>query len=171
MSLSENDRMIQALSTNRSYETFHVGILPGRARCRGDFIEPDRSDFSAEQRTVDRIPIVQQVFRCIVQTNCLENLLRCPRCCWMLCRVGVEYSPSIMTKNHQHEQDTNSRCWESDKIDSDDIRCVILQEGTPRLRRRSSASNHILRNCRFRNNESEFVDFAVDSRCSPQWIC
>ncbi len=33
MSLSENIRVIQALSTNRSYDTLNVRILPGWACC------------------------------------------------------------------------------------------------------------------------------------------
>jgi hypothetical protein len=45
--------MIQALSTNRSYDTFDVGILPGRARCRGNFIEPDRITETKEYKNND----------------------------------------------------------------------------------------------------------------------
>jgi hypothetical protein len=47
---------------------------------------------------------------------------------------------------------------------------MIVQEGLPALRRRSSSSRHILGNAGLAKVDAELDHFAVDARCAPQWI-
>src|SRR5213594_2272561 len=50
------------------------------------------------------------------------------------------------------------------------MRGVVLQECSPRLRRRPPRPDHVLRHCRLRDSQAELQQFAVDSRCTPQRI-
>jgi hypothetical protein len=47
---------------------------------------------------------------------------------------------------------------------------VVLQEGPPTLRRRSSVSHQILTHRRFADFNSEFQQLAMDLRRTPEWV-
>ncbi len=53
----EDYHMIEALSANRSDNTFHIRVLPGRARCCDDFVYAQALDTSLHLFAIDRIPI------------------------------------------------------------------------------------------------------------------
>jgi len=53
----EDYHMIEALSANRSDNTFHIRVLPGRARCCDDFVYAQALDTSPHLFAIDRIPI------------------------------------------------------------------------------------------------------------------
>jgi hypothetical protein len=66
MRLAENDQMVQALSSDRSYQPFNIGILPRRTWCRRAIPDAHGPDASPEDLSVDAIAIANKVFgRCV----------------------------------------------------------------------------------------------------------
>ena len=53
MRASQNDHVIEALSTNGSYDALRVWTLPGRAGRRGHFLNAECSDLATKSRAVD----------------------------------------------------------------------------------------------------------------------
>ena len=47
--LTQNDRVIQAISSNRANDSFCIHILPGRSRRRQHFAQPNPFDLPARE--------------------------------------------------------------------------------------------------------------------------
>jgi len=60
MRLAENDQMVQALSSDRSYQPFNIGILPRRTWCRRAIPDAHGPDASPEDLSVDAIAIANK---------------------------------------------------------------------------------------------------------------
>jgi hypothetical protein len=57
-----------------------------------------------------------------------------------------------------------------EQIDGGNRFGVIVQEGSPGLRRRAPGPRHVLRHRRLGDIDPEFEQFAMNARCSPQRI-
>ncbi len=77
--LSQNDRMIQALASDRSNHTLSVCVLPWRGRRRQYFAQSNRFDVPAEKRAEFSVSIANNVFGRFLQASCLDDLPRRPR--------------------------------------------------------------------------------------------
>jgi hypothetical protein len=95
MALIEDDDVIQTLAANRTDHTLDVSVLPGRARRRDDFFDPNRIDPLAEYRAVRRVTIAQQVARSTVPREGFCYLAGEPRCGGMLGDGRVKDPPAI----------------------------------------------------------------------------
>jgi hypothetical protein len=75
-----------------------------------------------------------------------------------------------MAKNYQAiEQLEGDRAYDK-QIEGRDPGRVIEQEGLPALRWWSAAPDHISADGRFRDLYPKHQQFAMDTRCAPQWI-
>ena len=50
--------------------------------------------------------------------------------------VEVDNSPTLVAKNEKAEEDPEGRGWEGEEVDCSDATDVVLEEGSPGLRRR-----------------------------------
>ena len=65
--------MIEALSTNGSNHSLHIGSLPRRARCRQDFADAHGSHLLSEVIAEDGIAVPQHVTRELGKGKCLAH--------------------------------------------------------------------------------------------------
>ena len=65
-SFTEHDHVVEALTSDRSDESFHVGTLPGRARCGKGFFYAHCLRLLDERLPKDTIAITQQKTHCSV---------------------------------------------------------------------------------------------------------
>src|SRR5215471_2092022 len=71
----EHDHMIEALASNGSNHSLHIGSLPRGARCRQDFANAHVSHLFSEVIAEDPIAVPQQVTWELVKGKCLPQLL------------------------------------------------------------------------------------------------
>src|SRR6266404_8128688 len=61
-------------------------------------------------------------------------------------------------------------CRSNEKIHAGDVGCVVTQKGAPSLGRRSTSLDHVFRDARLSDLETELEQLAMDARRSPQRI-
>jgi len=80
MGLAEHDEMVQTFPSDRADRPFDTGILPRRSRCRRPIANAHGFEASAQDGTVDRITIADQVAWHLSPRNCLGDLPCDSRC-------------------------------------------------------------------------------------------
>ena len=89
------------------------------------------------------IPVSNRVFRYVVHTNGLDNVPCRPVCRRRFGHIRMQYLSSIVTQYDKDEQYPEGRRWYREEVRGDNVYGVILQESTPRLRRRFPFSNQV----------------------------
>lgn len=110
MTFSEDDNVIDALSTDRANQSLDVGILPRRPRCGHDFLDTHIVDPALEPITIDLVSIANHVLGCGVQGKGLDDLKSSPLGIGMLGDVEVDDSPAVMRENNQNKQNPECCC-------------------------------------------------------------
>ena len=111
----EYDHVIEALTTGGTHKSLHEWILPGRPRCRDDFLDSHR--LRRGLQAVERvIAIVDQVSGCLVPRKRLAQLLGRPRCRRMGSDHDVLDASPIVGEEHQDEQEAVGRGWDDEEI-------------------------------------------------------
>jgi hypothetical protein len=59
---------------------------------------------------------------------------------------------------------------DNEQVHGADVRCVVTEEGTPSLGRRSTSLDHVLRDAGLTDLEAELEKLAMNARRSPQRI-
>ena len=86
--LPEHDDVVKALSSDRTYQTLRVAILPGRAsRCRM-ITDAKRTKAANENFVVVGISVADQIARCVLPTAGFRELIGDPSA------VGCAVTPS-----------------------------------------------------------------------------
>jgi len=73
-----------------------------------------------------------------------------------------------MRKDDKHEEDLKPDGVDGEKVDRGELRNVIIEECSPRLRRRFGTSNHVFGNGSLGNLDAQLHQFAVNPRCTPK---
>ena len=160
--------MIQTFSADRADQAFHVSALPGRSRCAENFFDIHDFDLFAELLSVDPITISQQIFRCGVEGKGFEHLLRGPFRSRMGCHVEVNHTPAIMDEHNEDKQNFKPHSVHGEEVYRSQLRYVIVEERSPRLRRWLRMADHIFGNRSLRDLNSEFEQFTVESEAHPK---
>ncbi len=168
--LTQNNRVIQAFSSDRADDTFGIRILPGRSRCRQYFSQTNRRDLPAEMQTKLLVPITQKVFGRFVQSNSFNDLPGCPICRWVLGNIGVENLPAIVTEHNQNKQHTKGCGRNREEVCGDDVFGMVIKKSTPALCWWFPFTNQVFGYRRLGYVDAELKQFAVDSRCAPEWV-
>jgi len=96
---------VQAFTTNRSDDAFHVNSLPRRPRSAENFFDIHYCNLIAELAAIDPISISQQVARRGIERKSLQHLLNGPFGRWMSCDIKVNNASAIMGEDDKNEQD------------------------------------------------------------------
>jgi hypothetical protein len=95
----QHDDVIEALAPDRSDESFDVGVLPGGARRRQDFLNADGI------HVIERmITIADEISRHLVPGERVAKLLHGPGSRRMLRDGDMHDAPAIMSEKDQDEQ-------------------------------------------------------------------
>jgi hypothetical protein len=76
--------------------------------------------------------------------------------------IEMHQPAPTVAQHHEHKQDSKGRGSYREEIQRDQIRGVVLQECSPRLRRRPPRSDHVFRHRRLRDSQAELQQLAVD---------
>ena len=96
MSCVEDDDVMEKLSAKATHHAFSICILPGRGRCRDDFIDTEGRKLSLNPVTIDGISVSYQILRGGIKRKRFHDLLGCPLCRWIFCHIQVDNAPLIM---------------------------------------------------------------------------
>jgi hypothetical protein len=86
----------------------------------------------------------------------------------MLSDVEVSYAAPTVSQDHQHQQDSKRSSWDGEEINRNQLVGVIFKDGLPAVRRRFSVLRKQPRDGALRNLDSQFQEFPVNARCSPE---
>src|SRR5262249_14942311 len=162
--------MVQALTANRTDDTFDVSALPRRPRSAENFFDIHYPDLTAELLAIDSISISQQISRRRIERKGLEYLLRRPFGRRVSRNIEMDNASSIMREDDKDKQNFKPNSVDGEEVDGRELRNVIIKERAPGLRRRFWPSDHVLGNRGLRNLYAQFHQFAVDPRCAPNRI-
>ena len=71
--LAEDNHVVKAFSADGAHETFSIWILPGRARCRENFLYAEATNSTAELLSVDAVAVTNHVLGYSVLRRCLDD--------------------------------------------------------------------------------------------------
>lgn len=103
MLLAEDDHVVQGFSPYRPDHALRVGVLPRRSRRGQNFLDADGCDLPAEVPAEFTVLISDQVLRCVLQANGLQNLPYRPLRCSELGHIGMQNLAPIVAEHDQDE--------------------------------------------------------------------
>ncbi len=162
--------MVQAFSSDRANQPFHVTVLPGRMRSRQNFLNVHAANCRPESISVTTISISNQKTWSLIPGERFQHLLRHPFRSGMSRNVEMDDSSAMMLKHNKHEQETKAQRGNYEEIDRVELLGMIFQECPPRLGRRLAVSRNVFGNRSFLNFDFKYQQFSVDSRCTPDRI-
>lgn len=74
---------------------------------------------------------------------------------WVGSQIEVDHAMAIMSQDQQPIQDLEADSRNGEKIDRDDLREMVFQKGSPVLRRRFAAADHVLGDVTFADIDAE----------------
>ena len=166
----EDDHVVQTVSTYRSDDAFHVRPLPRRSRSAENFVDVHDLELLAELLPVDPIAISKQILRLGVERKSFEHLLRGPFGCGMGRDVEVDNTTSVVSQHNKDEQNFKPNCVDGEEVDRSELRYVVVEERSPRLRRWFRSANHVFGNGSLRDLNPQLHELAVNPRCTPKRI-
>jgi len=84
--------------------------------------------------------------------------------------IEVEDATPVMGQDQKHVKDLETESGHGEEVDGDELLGMILQEGTPGLRRRPAAAQHVLAHTALPDVEAEFEQLTVDAGRTPTAI-
>ncbi len=103
--LAEHNDMVQALSTNGTYQALDKRGLPRRSRGDGDFGDVQAGSLSPEVVAIDAVTVSEQIAWSGVPRECLHDLRCGPLRSRMLGDVEVNDTPALMRQNQEDKQE------------------------------------------------------------------
>lgn len=89
---------------------------------------------------------------------------------WVSGDTDLENAASVVGQYQEDVQDLEANRRYGEEINRDHRFDVIVQERSPRLRRRSVVVPHVLPDAGLTDVDAEFEEFTMDAWCAPQWI-
>src|SRR5664280_3288362 len=167
MLLTENDHVIQALSTQCTDHSLHIGILPGRAGRNELLVHLEARNAPPEFSAIDTIAIPQKNFWCPLERECLHNLLPRPKRRGRFGDCDVDDLPPLVQQNDEDEKHAEGRGRNGEEIDRSDLAGVVAKKGGPTLPRRPWTPRPIAPDRGIRNAHPKFRQFVPNPRTTP----
>ena len=103
MSFVQYDHMIECVSAYTADDPLAIGILPRRRVAQSSLLQGPLLSRWLERRTVDRIPVPQQITRRGIPRECLNDLLGRPLGGWMFGDVDMHDTATLVSQHDKHE--------------------------------------------------------------------
>src|SRR5271170_4742390 len=162
--------MIDALAPDRSDQSFGKAILPRRGWCSRLVPDAHGAQSACDYGAVDAISVTDQVLWILIPGECIGNLTRDPFCRWICCDIDPNELSAVQPNDDEGIEQVEANGRDNEQIHGGDVRRVITQKSTPSLARRSTPLDHVLGNARLGDFKPELEQFAMNARCSPQWV-
>src|SRR6516165_12518391 len=111
--------MIEALASNGSNHSLHIGSLPRRARCREDFANAQVSHLFSEVIAKDPIAVPQHVTRELLKRKGLPQLLPRPLRGWVGGHVEVQNATPVTGQHQKHVKDVEADRGHREEVDGE----------------------------------------------------
>ena len=136
--------MIEALSSNRSDQSFHVRILP-RTPWRGQYLV-DLHSFKTGPKgwPVGAVSIPQQEPGRRVPGERVADLLGRPLGRGVPGHVDMEDLTAVVGEHDEDPQDPECERWNDEEVDRGELADMIVEEGAPGLRRWRTTTHQVL---------------------------
>ncbi len=171
MVFAEDDEMIGTFAPNAFMELLHKRVLSATLVGCQHLFYAHRFDALAKPISVNTISIPKQISGCSVPRERLENLSRGPFGRGIRRYVEVNDSTPRVPQDDKHEQQPKSNGRHDDKVHTNHVQHVVLDEGSPSLRcRLPFASAHQSRHGSLGDLDSKFEQLAVNLGCTPERI-
>src|SRR5437870_3974062 len=164
MAVVEHDHVIEALTTYASNHPLGVRILPRASWSRPHFPNAHSLNSVLEVLPIDSISITNQITWGLILRKGFDDLLCRPRRRRMLGHIKVKDSAAFVRQNNEHKQHAQSGRRHGEEVDRHEVAYVIVEEGSPRLRRRGAPFRHQPGHCTFGNLDSQLEQFPMNSR-------
>jgi hypothetical protein len=102
--LAEHDHVIEALPPDRPDDPFAVSVLPWSAWRGDDLLDAYHFQGIQDRLSVDSVSIPNQVSRCRVERERLDQLRACPGGLWFGREVEVDNAPSVERQDQEDVQ-------------------------------------------------------------------
>jgi hypothetical protein len=116
------------------------------------------------------IAIMHKIAGRLVVGEGVPELLSDPRCRRVGGDRGVDDASTVMPQDHQHEEEPERDCGHDEQVGGHDLAGVIREERPPGLRRWARMPTQVFRDGRLTDGNAELLQFAVDSRRTPERI-
>ena len=84
--------------------------------------------------------------------------------------VEMHNAPAIVSQHYQNEQNSKGGSGDNEEVDGDQVFDMIVQESASRLGRRIISPRHPSGNRPFRDSDTKFAQFTMDSGAPPSRI-
>jgi hypothetical protein len=121
MSVIENEKMVEALSSNRADDPLCEGILPGRAGGGEDLTNSHTLDSPRELLAVDRVSITEQEPGNRIVRECLDDLPGGPDCRGVVRDVDMEEFAAVVAEHDEDEEQAEGDGRDHEEVDGDDV--------------------------------------------------
>src|SRR6266566_6533267 len=163
MRLTKNEDMIQALTPDRSDQSFGKAVLPGRG-WRGRLVPDAHGAQSAcNDAAIDAIPIADEVTWRFIPRKCLRYLTCNPFCRRICCDIDPDQVSAVEPDDDEGIEQVETDSWNNEQVHGGNVRRVVAQEGSPSLAGRPPPFDHVLGDARLRDLKPELEQFAVDA--------
>jgi len=146
------------------------GILPWRPRRGENLLDPHRTHATNEVRAIDLVSIPDDVLRCRVIGEGVDQLLACPLRGRTIGDVEVHDAAALVLEHEEHVQDAKRGCGHDKEVDGNEVPGVVPQKCTPSLRRRLSPTRHVPRHRSFSHLEADLEQLPVNPRRTPSRV-
>src|SRR5258705_1555092 len=170
MRLAQDNHMIDALAPDRSDQPFDNAILPGRGWCGRLVPDAHGAQSACDDRTIDAIPVADQVARRLIPRKCLRYLTCNPLRGRVCCDVDPDQLSAVQPDDDEGIEQVETDSWNNKQVHGGDILSMITQEGAPSLAWRPASLDHVFGDPRLRDLKPELEQLTVNARRSPKRV-
>jgi hypothetical protein len=135
VALAENEHVTQTLAPDLSDQALGERILPWAVRCREDFLHPQALHAVPKRLAVDLVTIAEEIGRCGVVREGVDDLLGGPGRSGMLGDVEVEDATAMVGQHDEDKEDTQAGGGHGEEVDRHQVPDMVGVERSPGLRR------------------------------------
>src|SRR5438128_9549725 len=154
-----NDYVIEAFAADASDDSLRIRILPRASWSRPHFPNTHSLNSVLEVLPIDSISITNQIAGRLILRKGFDDLLCRPCRRRMFGHIKVNDSAAFVRQNNEHKQHVQPSRRYGEEVDRHEVAYVIVEEGSPRLRRRAAPFRHESGNRTFGSLDSHLEQF------------
>jgi hypothetical protein len=121
-------------------------------------------------RTIDAIPVADEVSWDIIPRKSLGYLTRNPLRCWVCCDIDPDQLSAVKADDDEGIEQIETDSWDNEQVHGGNVWRVVMQECSPSLAGRPPPIDHVLGDARLRDLKPELEQFAVNAWRAPKRI-
>src|SRR5450759_4064498 len=162
--------MVQALPADRANEPLNVSVLPGLSERNRPISNTHGAQTLHEDWPVRGVPIPNEVSRRVVPWESFGDLARDPLRGRIFRHAKRHPTSSSMLYDDKTIEDSKRDRWQDKQVDRRNAIHMILQKGSPTLRRWQPAAAHIPSNRRLSDLETELEKLTMNAWCAQEMV-